>query len=208
MSPRPASVPRPRENSPNCGPDGKLAYPYSFGLRARVRSRRVRATAGRRRWASPRRRSRSWWCSVSRELQDRATGRSGRSTARPGARVRRSGVSRLGGGARAQLQHLGSHLRVRGGQPDRHGRGCAARRRAQRCRAEAVRGDQRLGSPRAGLRRRPRGQEDHRVPGWREQRRSGSAGAVPVGQRLRRAGRERRGVRGAETPGRDGEVVG
>ena len=40
------------------------------------------------------------------------------------------------------------------------------------------------------------------------ERGSGSAGAVPVGRRLRRPGGERGAVRGEEAPGRDGEVVG
>ena len=111
----------------------------------------------------------------------------------------------------------GRKFEYRDRQPDRRRRSVTARRRARRGGEEAVRGrreragDRRQrGGWRPGVRRRPRGQEDHRVRGRDHQRRGGKAGALPLARRhgLERGSGERGSVRGAAAQGRNGEVVG
>ena len=200
-------------NSPNCGPDGTLAYPFPARPPCTRPLKKGESNGGATTMGVTAKTIKI----VLVARQQRATGRDSddlhpvrpidRATGQ--ARVHRSGVSRLGGGARAQLQHLGSHDRVRGGRPDRR-----TDEAAQQADALTVAEQKPFAviAPFSGpvFAAELVAKKIIVFEGGVTNAEAGSAGAVPVGRRLRlqRLGSERGAVRGEATPGRDGEVVG
>ena len=206
--------------SPQCGDDGKLAYPYP---------QRVPCTAPLKNGSEQRRRD-----DDGRHQgldQDRAVPRvrtqqqdadaqptrlvgADRPCHEP-ARVLRGLVPRLAGGARRTASTLwGRELEFVTVNADRaptKPRNAPTRSTVAEKKPFAV-VVQRPGHRRwrPGVRGRARGEEDHRVLRRRHQRGSRPAGAVPVPRRLRQQrGRGEHGdVRGAPAQGRDREVVG
>ena len=132
------------KNSPNCGPDGKLAYPYQQRAPCTRPLKKGESNGGATTMGVTKdtikivlflgtheQQQQTWTALGQSPPKDRATGQNGYHGGR---------VPRLERGARAQLQHVGPQVRVRGRHAHRSRRSRATRRRAQRRREEAVRG--------------------------------------------------------------------
>ena len=197
---RRVSAPRRRRTRRNCGPDGKLAYPYP--QRAPVHPSAEEGREQRRRDVDGRHEGHDQDRAVPRHARRSRT----RSEPRPAvgtadrpcdgpAGVLRGLVPRLERGARAQLQHCGAASSSAWSST----RPAPTRRRSAPTRSTSPRRSRSRWSStcpsrpgrRPGVRGRARGEEDHRVLRRHHQRGSRPAGAVPLARRLRQQRRPR-----------------